>query len=101
MTSSGPFHSHKGRTVDKQRVSLTKKNLETASGKELLKLIKSIKSDGRLSKDEVVNLVNWLNANKAWEFVCLSWHSKRARVTKTQTDHASQASLFFNCAMSR
>jgi hypothetical protein len=63
--SSGSFHSHKGRTVDKQRVSLTKKNLETASGKELLKLSKSIKSDGRLSKDEVVNLVNWLNANKA------------------------------------
>jgi hypothetical protein len=47
-----------------QRVSLSKKQLETAAGAELLKLCQSIKSDGRLSKDDIINLANWLAANK-------------------------------------
>jgi hypothetical protein len=47
-----------------QRVSLSKKQLATAAGAELLKLCQSIKSDGRLSKDDIINLANWLAANK-------------------------------------
>jgi HIRAN domain len=47
-----------------QRVSLSKKQLATAAGADLLRLCQSIKSDGRLSKDDIINLASWLTANK-------------------------------------
>ena len=59
--------------MDTNRVSLTKKNLETASGQELLAISKSIKSDGSLSKDEIVNLVNWLNTNKTCDLPAVKY----------------------------
>lgn len=47
-----------------QRVSLTKKQIETAAGAELLKLCAAIKSDGQLSKEDIIHLAHWLGANK-------------------------------------
>jgi hypothetical protein len=46
------------------RVSLSKKQLQTPAGVELLRLCQSIKSDGKLSKDDIINLANWLSANR-------------------------------------
>jgi len=46
------------------RVSLSKKQLETPAGAELLKLCQSIKSDGQLSKDDIINLANWLAVSR-------------------------------------
>ena len=46
------------------RVSLSKKQLETPAGAELLRLCQSIKSDGQLSKDDIINLATWLAANR-------------------------------------
>jgi hypothetical protein len=59
-----PFNRAGVRMMAEQRVSLSKKQLETTAGAELLKLCESIKSDGRLSKDEIINLAHWLDANK-------------------------------------
>lgn len=49
----------------KQRVSLSKRQLETSDGAELHKLLQSIKSDGQLSKAEIVQLIGWLRAHKS------------------------------------
>src|SRR4051794_4112526 len=46
------------------RVSLSKKQLETESGAELLTLCQAIKADGKLSKDGIIQLAHWLGANK-------------------------------------
>jgi hypothetical protein len=47
-----------------QRVSLSKKQLQTPAGAELLKLCQSIKSDGQISKDEIISLASWLRTHK-------------------------------------
>jgi hypothetical protein len=45
------------------RVSLTKKELSTNSGKLLLELLESIASDGKLSDDEINKLKDWVDAS--------------------------------------
>ncbi len=46
------------------RVSLSKKQLETPTGAELLKLCQRVKTDGRLSKDEIIALLMWLRGHQ-------------------------------------
>jgi hypothetical protein len=56
-----------------QRVSLTKKQLETPTGTELLSICESIKADGRLSKDEIIALAHWLGANKGCDLPAVDY----------------------------
>ena len=71
-----------------QRVSLSKKQLATAAGAELLKLCQTIKSDGRLSKDDIIDLANWLDANKQLRIA-----SSRLPVFRCGTDRRGQESV--------
>jgi hypothetical protein len=48
----------------KPRLSLTKAQLESAPGAELLALCQSITSDGFLVKDKIVELTTGLRANR-------------------------------------
>lgn len=53
------------RRVSRPRLSLTKKQLQTTLGTELLALCQRITADGRLTKDEVIEIGRWLRENKA------------------------------------
>lgn len=46
------------------RISLSKKQIETPAGAELLALCESVKADGQLSKDDIVRLAKWLRTNR-------------------------------------
>ena len=46
------------------RLSLTKKQQETVAGTELLALCQTITDDGQISNNEIVELRNWLHANR-------------------------------------
>ena len=48
----------------KRRLSLTKAQRRAGAGAELLALCQSITEDGRISKDEILELRTWLKANK-------------------------------------
>lgn len=47
-----------------QRVSLSKKQMQTPDGAELHTLLQAIKSDGQLSKAEIVQLIGWLRTHR-------------------------------------
>src|SRR5262245_34645494 len=64
-----------------QRVSLSKKQLETAAGAELLSICQSIKSDGKLSADDIIKLAHWLGANKGCDLPAVDYlHSVVERI---------------------
>lgn len=49
----------------KRRLSLTRADLQTSAGLELLEILQTIAGDGRLTRDEVEQLRVWLVANAA------------------------------------
>jgi HIRAN domain len=57
-------------------VSLSKKQLATPIGAELLGLCESIKSDGQLSKDNIISLAKWLRTHKDCELPAAAFLSE-------------------------
>lgn len=56
-------------------VALTKQQLQSAAGIELLELCQSVAEDGRIGKDEVVRLARWLRANRASDLPSVAYLS--------------------------
>jgi argininosuccinate lyase len=61
-------------STDKEpRKSLTKRQLQTAAGVELLSLCQSVTDDGKLLEAEIEGLRQWLVANKTSEMRAVSY----------------------------
>jgi hypothetical protein len=59
--------------IEQKRISLTKKQIQTTTGAELLSLCQSIVEDGSISVDELKQLKHWLDSNHDFELPSINF----------------------------